>query len=159
MYSCAELFLRSLKCYFGVYFPRCFATREIKHQNNPLMSTKTVRHSSTYIILYLYFALWLFTIILRYLFTHCCWCLGSLHRHISSSHGYAGLLVLVVHEARFHVPAQFWCQVMKVNVYIFLCFPHKFIMVMVNSLWLSDGIWRHRSGSTLAQVTSCCLTA
>ena len=29
MYSCDELFMRSLECYFGVYFPRCCATREI----------------------------------------------------------------------------------------------------------------------------------
>ena len=29
----------------------------------------------------------------------------------------------------------------------------------VNSLWPSDTIWRHRSGSTLAQVMACCLTA
>ena len=29
MYSRDELFLRSLECYFGIYFPRCFATREI----------------------------------------------------------------------------------------------------------------------------------
>ena len=28
-----------------------------------------------------------------------------------------------------------------------------------NSLWLSDTIWRHKSGSTLAQVMACCLTA
>ena len=28
-----------------------------------------------------------------------------------------------------------------------------------NSLWTSDAIWRHRSGSTLAQVMACCLTA
>ena len=28
-----------------------------------------------------------------------------------------------------------------------------------NSLWPSDAIWRQRSGSTLAQVTACCLTA
>ena len=27
------------------------------------------------------------------------------------------------------------------------------------SLWPSDAIWRHRSGSTLAQVMACCLTA
>ena len=30
---------------------------------------------------------------------------------------------------------------------------------LVNSLWPSDAIWRHRSGSTLAQVMACCLTA
>ena len=29
MYSRDELFLCSLECYFCVYFPRCFATREI----------------------------------------------------------------------------------------------------------------------------------
>ena len=29
MYSRDELFLRSRECYFGVYFPCCFATREI----------------------------------------------------------------------------------------------------------------------------------
>ena len=29
----------------------------------------------------------------------------------------------------------------------------------VNSLWPSDTIWRHRSGSTLVQVMACCLTA
>ena len=28
-----------------------------------------------------------------------------------------------------------------------------------NSLWPSDTIWRHKSGSTLAQVMACCLTA
>ena len=28
-----------------------------------------------------------------------------------------------------------------------------------NSLWPSDAIWRQRSGSTLAQVMACCLTA
>ena len=29
MYSCDKLFLCSLECYFGVYFPCCFATQEI----------------------------------------------------------------------------------------------------------------------------------
>ena len=29
----------------------------------------------------------------------------------------------------------------------------------LNSLWPSDAIWRHRSGSTLAQVMACCLKA
>ena len=29
----------------------------------------------------------------------------------------------------------------------------------VNSLWPSDAIWQHKSGSTLAQVMACCLTA
>ena len=30
---------------------------------------------------------------------------------------------------------------------------------LVNSLWASDTIWRHRSGSTLAQIMACCLMA
>ena len=46
MYSRDELFLCSLECYFGVNFPRC------EHQNNPLVIVETIRHSSTYIILY-----------------------------------------------------------------------------------------------------------
>ena len=29
----------------------------------------------------------------------------------------------------------------------------------INSLWPCDAIWRHRSGSTLAQVMACCLMA
>ena len=47
MHSRNELFLCSLECYFGIYFPR-----RVKHKNNPLVSAQTVRHSSTYIILY-----------------------------------------------------------------------------------------------------------
>ena len=31
--------------------------------------------------------------------------------------------------------------------------------VWFNSLWPSDAIWRHRTGSTLDQVMACCLTA
>ena len=31
-------------------------------------------------------------------------------------------------------------------------------MILINSLRPSDAIWRHRSGSTLAQVMACCLT-
>ena len=42
MYSRDDLFLRSLKCYFGVYL--------INTKNNSLASTETFRHSSTYII-------------------------------------------------------------------------------------------------------------
>ena len=33
------------------------------------------------------------------------------------------------------------------------------IQYYINSLWPSDTIWRQRSGSTLAQVMACCLTA
>ena len=31
--------------------------------------------------------------------------------------------------------------------------------LLLNSLWPSDAIWQQRSGSTLAQVKACCLTA
>ena len=34
-----------------------------------------------------------------------------------------------------------------------------YFMFFLNSLWPSDIMWRHRSGSTLAQVMACCLTA
>ena len=55
MYSRDELFLHSLECYFGVYFPRCFATREINTKITlSLVSAETIRHSSTYIIIYVY---------------------------------------------------------------------------------------------------------
>ena len=35
----------------------------------------------------------------------------------------------------------------------------KYGLLGFNSLWPSDAIWRQRSGSTLAQVMACCLTA
>ena len=55
MYSCDELFLRSLKCYFGVnLIPSLLCNSGNKHQNNPLVSTETVRHLSAYIILSIY---------------------------------------------------------------------------------------------------------
>ena len=42
-------------------------------------------------------------------------------------------------------------------------FPCNFVALRLewnlNSLWPSDAIWRQRSGSTLAQVMACCLTA
>ena len=71
MYSCDKLFLHSLECYFGVYFPHCETVSALtrvlfwclfpsllcnlgnKHQNNPLVSTETVCQKSTYIILYI----------------------------------------------------------------------------------------------------------
>ena len=70
MCSSEELFQRSQEGYFGVYFPSCEAMREIntkitlkwmqkqfrnegnKHQNNTQVSAETVRHESTYIILF-----------------------------------------------------------------------------------------------------------
>ena len=37
--------------------------------------------------------------------------------------------------------------------------PAHFTVSFLNSLWSSDAIWRLRSGTTLAQVMACCLTA
>ena len=37
--------------------------------------------------------------------------------------------------------------------------PHKPLYPVVNSLWPSGVTWRHRTGSTLARVMACCLTA
>ena len=53
MYFRDELFLRSLECYFCVLFPSLLHKSGNKHQNNPLVSVETVRHSSSYIILYI----------------------------------------------------------------------------------------------------------
>ena len=54
MYSSDELRQCSREGYFGVYFPSCEATREI-NTNITLewARTETVRHESTYIILFL----------------------------------------------------------------------------------------------------------
>ena len=54
MYFHGEPFLHWLKCYFSVYVPGCFATREINTKNNTPMSAETVHHSTTYIILYIF---------------------------------------------------------------------------------------------------------
>ena len=40
------------------------------------------------------------------------------------------------------------------------CISHNQVWwSLVNSLWPSDTVWLHRSGSTLAQVMACCLMA
>ena len=36
---------------------------------------------------------------------------------------------------------------------------HGYRATIINSMWRSDNIWRQRSGSRLAQVMACCLTA
>ena len=55
---------------------------------------------------------------------------------------------------------------MRKQWYIFAVLSHsstlkhcRFFRFTLNSLWPSDAIWQHRSGSTLAQVMACCLTA
>ena len=53
MYSSNELFQRSREGYFCVYFPSCEATMDINAKNNNRVGAETVRHESTYIILFL----------------------------------------------------------------------------------------------------------
>ena len=38
-------------------------------------------------------------------------------------------------------------------------FKWRCVYLPINSLWPSDTIWRHRSGSTFVQAMTCCLTA
>ena len=52
MYSRDEMFLRSLECFLCL-FPSLLRNSGNKHRNNPLVSVETVRHSSTYFILYI----------------------------------------------------------------------------------------------------------
>ena len=52
---CTKLILNQiLRVLFWYLFPSLLRNSGNKHQNNPLVSAETVRHSSTYIILYLY---------------------------------------------------------------------------------------------------------
>ena len=53
------------------------------------------------------------------------------------------------------------CGVQQTQPFI-RCFVSSLFCIywfVLNSLWRSDAIWRHRTGSTLAQVMTCCLTA
>ena len=52
MYSRDEMFLRSLGCFLCL-FPSLLRNSVNKYRNNPLVGAETVRHSSTYIILYI----------------------------------------------------------------------------------------------------------
>ena len=45
------------------------------------------------------------------------------------------------------------------TIHAHLISPSNPLCYQLNSLWPSDAIWRQRSGSTLAQVMACCLTA
>ena len=52
-----------------------------------------------------------------------------------------------VHPIPFHSTSLNSCK--------FFCF----LWIHIKSLWPSDAIWQHRSGTMLAQVMACCLTA
>ena len=50
---------------FWYLFPSLLRNSGNKHQNNPLVSAETVRHSSTYIILYIYYDGYIHTLYIR----------------------------------------------------------------------------------------------
>ena len=48
----------------------------------------------------------------------------------------------------------------SVNVHVLIIIWQRYeVVFFFNSLWTNDAIWLHISGSTLAQVMACCLTA
>ena len=65
---------------------------------------------------------------------------------------------MVVYLARnVLVPiCRFYMALLFISLYRFYKY---YPFLWVNSLWTNDDIWRQRSGSTLAQVLACCLTA
>ena len=90
---------------------------------------------------------------------------GPLLGYIDSLHLW---LPVGLHSIQFRPPY----KVGIVQRFLTLCsiaHPHRWIMgclcvdfnenYVINSLWPSDATWDHRSGSTLAQVMACCLTA
>ena len=88
-------------------------------------------------------------------------------RKLSISPGLAVIEITSIKIRRSHD-----CLIFKMGtLYRGVCAPHCVIAGdncqffspstyrWVNSLWPSDAIWRHRSGSTLALVMACCLKA
>ena len=61
MYSRDEPFLRSREL-FWYWSPSLLHNSGNEHQNNPLVSAETVRHSSTYIILYIFMLYCIFSV-------------------------------------------------------------------------------------------------
>ena len=60
------------------------------------------------------------------------------------------------HSIRCHWGHGIWCLMWAHS----LIYKEQVLLPsLTNSLWPSDTIWRQRSGSTLAQVMACCLTA
>ena len=62
---------------------------------------------------------------------------------------------IIIHEANWHLAEGNFTETV-------VCHSLQRVwklQILTNSLWPSDAIWRHRSGSTLALVMACCLTA
>ena len=58
-----------------------------------------------------------------------------------------------------HLGTNTWLGRARNSMLVIMTWDTLFFHFMVNSLWPSDTIWRHKSGSTLAQIMACCLTA
>ena len=63
-----------------------------------------------------------------------------------------GIPILV--RRHLYIETSPWLSLMYVKSY-----KDSYMMYGINSLWPSGAIWWHRSGSILAQVMACCLTA
>ena len=84
MYSRHELFLRSLECYFGIYFPRCFATRE---RNTKITLSWALKQFVTWVhTLFSIFLSWSRKIMKWQGQNYGYWCPGSLRRQDISNH-------------------------------------------------------------------------
>ena len=78
---------------------------------------------------------------------HCCWCPGDTRSQGISSHG---IDLAIPEYSRLSTRG-----VNKSYSAMESCYSYS----IVNSLWPSDAMWWHRSGSTLAHVMACCLSA
>ena len=62
----------------------------------------------------------------------------------------------------YHICRTNWSSTPQKEELNYLCYRKRqiyFYVSIIDSLWPSDAIWWQRSGSTLAQVMACCLTA
>ena len=62
----------------------------------------------------------------------------------------------VINKISFIFIIYYWLEELFITWHYAKC---KLNSITINSLWPKDAIWWHRSRSTLAQVTACCLTA
>ena len=108
---------------------------------------------------------------------HACWCTGDFRSQCISRHGIGpqrrnvantppseeltlqDKQILVICEEGLKPPAPSLCWDMMQNANFFYVSWDKLSLTRVNSSWPSDAISRHRSGSTVAQVMTCCLMA
>ena len=81
--------------------------------------------------------------------------------YLMAPNHYLNQCYLLTSEVLWHSPQNnFAASAPATILYEFENYTSKITATpMINSLWPSDAIWRQRSGSTLAQVMACCLTA